>query len=58
MIYEARCKTCAETFNPDSPTDLEHVQRVDGTPCGGRGLLLGVWQQTKSLPGPQRGDQP
>lgn len=41
-ILEALC-ACGETFNPADETDLEHVERADGTPCGKRGEIIGEW---------------
>lgn len=53
--YEALCIDCGESFNPHpseysnddqavfSDEDLEHYQREDGSPCGGRGELVGEW---------------
>ena len=40
---EARCQDCGEIFNPVSNEDLEHVERLDGEPCGGQGILSGGW---------------
>lgn len=33
-IYEAVCPKCGETFNPDGPEDLTHINVGDGTDCG------------------------
>lgn len=38
-MIEARCTRCEETFIPADDTDLEHVERVDGTACGGAGVI-------------------
>lgn len=38
-MIEARCTTCGETFVPDGEDDLEHIEREDGTPCGGPGEI-------------------
>lgn len=37
---EARCTLCGETFAPESPTDLVHVERESGQECGGSGELV------------------
>lgn len=42
-MLEARCTRCGETFIPDSPDDLEHIQREDEQPCGGVGTITGQW---------------
>lgn len=42
--HEARCAKCGETFNPADEIDaLEHIQREDGTACGGLGIMSGSW---------------
>lgn len=41
--FEARCGACGETFNPADETDLEHLRKADGTPCGGAGRMVGAW---------------
>lgn len=33
---EATCLKCGETFIPDSPTDLTHIETEAGQECGGR----------------------
>lgn len=43
ISYEARCTRCGEHFCPADEDDLEHVERVNGEPCGGEGILLGAW---------------
>lgn len=40
-MLEATCRRCGETFTPASPYDLEHIETVAGTPCGGTGELAG-----------------
>lgn len=44
VAYEARCKRCGETFNPDSWWDLHHYVKADDEPCGGEGEMLGSWR--------------
>ena len=53
MILEATCVTCSETFNPHSTSsdDLQHLQRTDGTECGGQGELQGAWLHPGDVPG-------
>lgn len=34
-FLEALCGTCGETFNPADEDDTIHIERADGTPCGG-----------------------
>lgn len=42
--HEACCTKCGETFQPADEIDaLEHVQREDGTACGGLGQMVGSW---------------
>jgi hypothetical protein len=48
--YLARCPRCGEDFNPLDPTDLIHVERLDGAECGGVGELLGSWGGTAQRP--------
>lgn len=36
-MTEAICEKCGETFIPDGPDDLEHLETIDGTECGGTG---------------------
>lgn len=54
MIVEAQCQKCGETFVPQPSTsvqdsilfetaDLEHGEREDGTSCGGKGEVTGVY---------------
>ena len=43
IAMEASCTKCGETFNPADEDDLEHIERVDGTPCGGAGEMVGEW---------------
>lgn len=43
ISYEARCTRCGDHFCPLDEDDLEHVERVNGEPCGGEGILLGTW---------------
>jgi hypothetical protein len=40
---EAKCTRCGETFNPADEDDTEHVETVQGTPCGGLGVITGSW---------------
>lgn len=40
---EAICEKCGEVFNPVDDQDLEHIEKSDGTPCGGQGELTGSW---------------
>jgi hypothetical protein len=42
-MTEAVCGRCEETFNPADENDLEHIERADGQPCGGRGEVVGTW---------------
>ena len=37
-ILEALCGRCGETFVPDAPTDLEHLE------CGGSGEIVGQYR--------------
>jgi hypothetical protein len=57
-MYEARCQTCRESFNPSDAGDLIHIERHDGQPCGGVGRLLGIWSPTLgakvTIPGDDR----
>jgi hypothetical protein len=39
---EAQCGRCGETYLPDHADD-EHVQRADGTPCGGLPVFNRSW---------------
>ena len=43
IIYEALCTKCDERFNPADEYDLTHIEKEDGTECGGRGVLMGLW---------------
>jgi hypothetical protein len=43
IALEAKCTKCGEHFNPADEDDTEHIERVDGTPCGGQGMILGEW---------------
>ncbi len=43
VAYEADCRKCGETFNPDGPDDLIHVADEYGNECGGKGWLVGSW---------------
>lgn len=43
-MLEAKCTKCGETFIPADENDTEHVQREDGTPCGGAGRIAGEWR--------------
>lgn len=36
---EATCLECQEIFIPEDEEDLVHLQREDGTPCGGMGEI-------------------
>lgn len=38
---EGVCRKCGETFIPDGPTDLEHLETLTGAPCGGAGVIVG-----------------
>lgn len=51
-MLEARCERCRETFNPDDEEDLIHVQRDDGTECGGEGVITGEWHPDLPKPWP------
>lgn len=42
VSYEAVCTRCGDTFNPADEADLVHLERADGTECGGTGYLLGA----------------
>lgn len=60
MIYEAKCKKCGETFNPQptgtrqtsrglepyfAPAELEHgMNEAQTEVCGGEGELTGSWE--------------
>jgi hypothetical protein len=37
-LLEATCPLCQETFNPDGPEDLEHLETMDGRRCGGQAI--------------------
>lgn len=41
---EAQCGTCGEHFVPADENDLVHLERADGSPCGGSGTILGEWR--------------
>lgn len=41
--YEAKCTACGETFCPNHERDLVHLERADGSPCGGLGEMVGEW---------------
>lgn len=44
---EAVCSQCGEAFNPTDDDDLVHIERQDGTPCGGHGQMKGQWQSSR-----------
>lgn len=45
MIFEAVCRECGETFNPNDEDDTIHAVRMnsDGEECGGQGDIVGTW---------------
>lgn len=45
VILEAVCNECGETCNPhgETPEDLVHLAREDGTECGGDLIVTGQW---------------
>jgi hypothetical protein len=45
MIREACCAACSERFNPADDDDLIHLEREDGTACGGQGQMTGYYAQ-------------
>jgi|KBSMisStandDraft_5_1062788.scaffolds.fasta_scaffold2223786_2 hypothetical protein len=47
-MIEARCQTCDETFNPIDENDTEHLEKLDGTECGGQGIIIG--RSVEALP--------
>ena len=48
-MLEAECARCGETFIPDGPDDLEHIEREDGARCGGQGVLRGEWVSINAI---------
>jgi hypothetical protein len=61
-MIEAKCLRCGNHFNPLPPqgpsryslvsvdgvnVDVEHFATDDGTECGGRGEIVGVYKQSK-----------
>lgn len=48
----AECLQCHEGFNPADHNDTIHIERADGTPCGGQGVIVG---EVLSLPRSQKG---
>jgi hypothetical protein len=44
-MIEAKCGKCKETFIPDDEDDLTHVEKIDGSECGGRGRIVAMYNQ-------------
>jgi hypothetical protein len=41
--FEGLCSKCGEIFIPADFDDLEHLEREDGTECGGPGILSNAY---------------
>lgn len=39
ICLEATCRDCGEVFIPADESDTEHLERADGTWCGGQGEI-------------------
>ena len=42
-MLEAECTKCGDIFIPADEDDTIHIERSDGTPCGGQGIIVGEW---------------
>jgi hypothetical protein len=38
---DGQCLRCQEHYVPADEQDLIHLEREDGTPCGGTGMIVG-----------------
>jgi hypothetical protein len=45
-MLEAECRKCGETFIPQDEDDLIHIERSDGTECGGECDII-RWVMTR-----------
>jgi len=46
------CRTCGETFTPSDEEDTIHLEREDGTSCGGQGVIVGEFTTGEGMEQP------